>query len=70
MINIFDTAKLNGLKFNTINDGAHEWTCIGVGTPPDAGRPYVVGLCFDAPDNRTLIDSFPFGKVKFLGNVQ
>lgn len=70
MINIFDNAKLNGLKFNTTNDTTHEWTCIGVGTPPDAGRPYVVGLCFDAPDNRTIIDSFPFAKVKFLGNVQ
>ena len=69
MINIFDTTKLNGLKFNITQD-TRVWTCIGVGTPPDAGRPYVVGLCFDALDNRTLIDSFPFSKVKFLDNIQ
>jgi hypothetical protein len=69
MINIFNDAKLSGVKFNVTND-TREWTCIGVGTPPDAGRPYVVGLCFDAPDNRTVIDSFPFAKVKFLGNIQ
>jgi hypothetical protein len=68
MINIFDTTKLNGMKFNVTQD-TQEWTCIGVGTPPDAGRPYIVGLCFNAPDNRTQIDTFPFAKVRFLGNI-
>jgi len=70
MINIFDTTKLNGLKFNVKNESSpQEWTCIGVGTPPDAGRPYVVGMIYDSIDNHTQIDSFPFSKVKFLGNI-
>ena len=68
MITIFSETKLNGIKFNVTQD-TREWFCIGVGTPPDAGRPYIVGLCFEAPDNRTQIESFPFSKVKFIGNI-
>jgi hypothetical protein len=67
MITIFDTTKLNGAKFNT-TDGV-EWICIGIGTPPDAGRPYVVGKRFESADNRTVVDTFPLSKVKFFGQI-
>lgn len=49
--------------------GAVEYTCIGVGLNPQSGALYVVGLIFDAPNNRTEIKTELFKDVRFMGDL-
>ena len=67
MINI-DLKYIVGKKFTT-QISTTEFTCIGVGTPPDSGFPYVVGLDFNSVNNRTKITTFKFKDVDFKGDI-
>lgn len=70
MITIFEPLRMCGTKFFADADTSlAEWECIGIGTPPDSGRPYVVGKRFDSANNRTMIDTFSLHKVAFIGKI-
>jgi len=71
MLNI-DLTVLKGKTFictNTKNDPNTEYTCIGVGQNPETGVNYVVGVVFDAPNNRSEIKTELIKDVKFIGNI-
>lgn len=67
MLNV-NTDSLRGKVFTKGTDPT-EYICIGMGTNESSGAIYVVGLVFDAPNNRTEIKSELIREVRFKGNV-
>lgn len=67
MLNV-NTDTMRGKVFTKGTDPT-EYFCIGMGTNEGTGAIYVVGLIFDAPNNRTEIKSELIRDIRFKGNV-
>ena len=69
MLNVnIDTLK--GKPFFKVADPNTEYTCIGMGSNESSGAIYVVGLIYDAPNNRTEIKSELLRDIRFKGDVR
>lgn len=68
MLNV-DLQYIKGKKFLKSGDPNTEYTCIGIGQSSKDGVNYLVGLLYDAPNNRTEIRTVLLKDVTLIGNL-
>jgi hypothetical protein len=63
-------AALEGQSFvGTGVDTTTEYVCIGYGQSPSDGANYIVGQTWDQASNRTIIQTFLFKNLRFIGKL-